>query len=225
MMVRERYSRAAALLGASRLERFAKNRVLVVGVGGVGGWCAEALARSGVGSLTLVDDDVVAESNLNRQCPALVSTVGQVKVEAMKARVKAIDPDLEVTAIAARYPSVAIPSLDGFDYIVDAIDSVDAKAQLILSATASGVPIVSSLGAARRCDPTKVRVKRFDKVEGDALARALRHRFKKLGKFPAAKFNCVVSEEPPADIAELGSLMTVTATFGMCLAQEVINAS
>ena len=196
---------------------------MIVGVGGVGGWCAEALVRTGLKHLTIVDDDTVAESNLNRQCAALVATIGGAKVEAMKARIKAIDPQCEVNAVAARYPSEAVPPLDEFDIIVDAIDSVDCKAQLILNATEAGVKIISSMGAALKTDPTKVTVKRFDKVEGDGLARALRQRFKRLERYPAVKFECVVSEEQPQAAAELGSIMPVTGAFGMTLAAKVIE--
>ena len=198
-------------------------RALVVGVGGVGGWCAEALVRTGLKHLTIVDDDTVAESNLNRQCAALVSTLGKPKTEAMKVRLTAIDPSCEVTALAVRYPSSSIPSLGGFDFVIDAIDSVEAKADLILSASDAGVRLVSSMGAALRTDPTKVGVRRFDKIEGDALARALRNRFKKLSRFPSARFNCIVSDEPPKPIPQRGSIMSVTCAFGMALAAEVLR--
>ena len=225
----ERLSRSAALLGAERMARLAAARVLVVGVGGVGSWCAEALARTGAGHLTLVDGDAVAASNLNRQCPATVATLGRPKVEAMAARLGEVAPGCGVTALAVRYPD-ALPDgfrLDGFDCVVDAIDSVDCKAELILAATAAGVPLVSSMGAALRTDPTRVRVTRFEKVEGDGLARALRQRFRRLGRFPSAKFGCVWSSEPPAPCAPgsvRGSLMQVTAAFGLCLAREAIGA-
>ena len=178
------------------MKRLAEARVLVVGVGGVGSWCAEALVRTGVGHVTLMDDDVVAESNVNRQCPATATTVGRPKVEAMAERLKAINPGCEVEARNSRFSSAtSISILSRFDLIVDAIDSVDCKAELILGATEAGVPLVSSMGAALRLDPTKVRVTRFEKVEGDGLARALRQRFKKLDRFPAAKFSCVWSTE------------------------------
>ena len=169
----EFFSRSEALLGAEAMKRLAEARVLVVGVGGVGSWCAEALVRTGLGHITLIDDDVVAESNVNRQCPATAVTVGRPKVEAMAERLRAINPDCEVEARNSRFSSAAsISSLSSFDLIIDAIDSVDCKAELILGATEAGVPIVSSMGAALRLDPTKVKVTRFEKVEGDGLARA-----------------------------------------------------
>ena len=213
------------------MARLKAARVLVVGVGGVGSWCAEALVRTGLGHITLVDDDVVAESNVNRQCPATAATVGRPKVEAMAERLREISPECEVEALNARYPSSSVSCLKSFDIVIDAIDSVDCKAELILGATEAGIPIVSSMGAALRLDPTKVKVTRFEKIEGDGLARALRQRFKKLGRFPKGKFSCVWSGEVPvttpvredADGTVKGSLMPVTATFGMCLASEAIK--
>jgi tRNA A37 threonylcarbamoyladenosine dehydratase len=221
----ERYGRSAALLGKEAMERLAKARVLIVGVGGVGGWCAEALARTGVGHITLRDDDTVAKSNLNRQCPAVEATLGRVKVEAMRERILSINPQVEVIADNRRYlPDADFKELRNYDAVVDAIDSVDCKAALILNAFDAGVGVISSMGAAFRLDPTRVRISRFDKVVGDGLAKALRGRFRKLGKFPG-KFDCVWSEEMPmaAALGEKGSLMQVTATFGMCLASALIR--
>ena len=218
------FSRSRALIGDEAMARLASARVLVVGVGGVGSWCAEALVRTGLGAITLMDDDLVAESNVNRQCPATSLTVGEPKTEAMKRRLLAINPQCAVEARQERFER--FDGLDGFDLVVDAIDSVGCKAELILGATESGVPIVSSMGAALRLDPTKVEVRRFDRVEGDGLARALRQRFKKLGRYPSAPFRCVCSTEPPSacsDPSAKGSLMPVTATFGMCLAAECLR--
>ena len=229
----ESFSRSEALLGEEAMKRLAEARVLVVGVGGVGSWCAEALVRTGLGHIALVDDDLVAQSNVNRQCPATAKTIGRAKVEAMAERLKAINPGCEVESRNSRFLRAAsIPGFSGFSLVVDAIDSVDCKAELILGATEAGVPLVSSMGAALRLDPTKVKVTRFEKVEGDGLARALRQRFKKLGRFPAAKFTCVWSSESPVIRAfghsnvrtsSKGSLMQVTAVFGMCLASEAIR--
>lgn len=221
------FVRSAALLGADALSRLSRARVLVVGVGGVGSWCAEALVRTGLGAVALMDDDLVAASNVNRQCPATSLTVGASKVEAMKERIIAVNPECRVDTASARFEDFSsVGAMGEFDLVVDAIDSVPCKAELILGATERGIPVVSSMGAALRTDPTKVCVRRFDKVEGDGLARALRQRFKRLGRFPAAPFRCVCSTEPPAALppgAEKGSLMTVTATFGMCLAAEALK--
>ena len=220
---RESLSSAVPLLGGRTVSRLAEMRIAVFGVGGVGSWCAEALVRSGARRLVLVDDDVVAPSNLNRQCEATAATVGEPKVDAMRRRLLAIDPGAEVEARRERFaPGSALPDVD---FVVDAIDSVDAKAALVLAATEAGVPIASSMGAALRVDPTKVVVRRFDKVEGDGLARALRRRFKALGRRPASGFAAVCSTEPPAAIGVRGSVMPVTAAFGMALAAEVIKAA
>ena len=243
------FSRSEALLGEAAMKRLAEARVLVVGIGGVGSWCAEALVRTGLGQITLVDDDVVAESNVNRQSPATVATVGRPKVEAMAERLAAINPGCEIVGLKNRYPLSCLNdlssehrnigtsdhvrnfSLSDYDAVIDAIDSVDCKAELILGATEAEIPIVSSMGAALRLDPTKVKVTRFEKVEGDGLAKALRRRFKKLGRFPAAKFICAWSTEHAVERSDnpndraisKGSIMPVTATFGMCLASEAIK--
>ncbi len=238
----ELFARSEALLGAEAMARLKSAHVLVVGVGGVGSWCAEALVRTGLGAITLMDDDRVVPSNVNRQCPATSETLGQPKVEALKTRLLAINPDCKVNAVFARFTSFddlltgrrgVSPRCETQDpcvtprcVIIDAIDSVPCKAELILGATERGIPIVSSMGAALRTDPTKVVVRRFDKVEGDGLARALRQRFKKLNRFPASQFPCVCSTESPASQLSSeakGSIMPVTATFGMCLAAEAIG--
>lgn len=219
------FSRSVALLGEDAFDRLAHLRVAVVGVGGVGSWCAEALLRTGVRNLTLMDDDVVAPSNINRQCPATAHTMGRLKVEVMRERLLEINPDATVEAVPSRYTG-GLPCGGAVDVIVDAIDSVDCKAELILAATAAGIPLFSSMGAALRLDPTKVMVQRFDRIAGDGLARALRQRFRKMGRFPAAKFKCVTTSELPLrrpDLKTKGSLMPVTAAFGMALAAEVMK--
>lgn len=214
--------RTATLLGEEAMTRLRRLHVAVYGLGGVGGWCAEALLRSGVGKLTIIDDDVVQPSNLNRQCCATSKTLGMKKAEAMKARLLEIDPAADTMAISERF----VPGMKpvACDIIVDAIDSVDCKCALILAAKECGITIFSSLGAAKRLDPTKVLLKRFSKVEGDGLARAMRQRFKKLGEFPASDFLCAVSTEQPAPIETLGSMMPVTAAFGLALASAVIRS-
>jgi tRNA A37 threonylcarbamoyladenosine dehydratase len=219
------FDRSAALLGGEAMKRLAAAKILVVGLGGVGGWCAEALSRTGIGHLVLMDDDVVVWSNLNRQCPATAATIGRAKAEAMKERILGINPAVEVVADCRRYlPDAAAGDLAGFDVVVDAIDSVDSKAALILNAFEAQVPVVSSMGAAFRFDPCRVRVADFGKVAGDGLAKALRNRFRRLGRFPG-KFDCVWSDEPkaPSFGEGKGSLMQVTAVFGMCLAAAAVR--
>jgi len=221
-------SRTVALVGEAAVRRLASARVAVVGVGGVGGWCAEALARTGVGRLTIVDDDVVVPSNVNRQCAATADAMGRPKVEAMRDRLLAVNPSCEVEAVRARWPG-GLPagfSIGNFDCVVDAIDSVDCKADLLLAATDAGVPVVSSMGAALRLDPTKVVVREFSKVSGDGLARALRRRFKAVGRFPTSPIACVCSPELPRESAVpgvKGSFMPVVCAFGMALAAEALR--
>lgn len=219
------FDRTEALFGSAAFGRLKSARVAVVGVGGVGGWCAEALVRTGIGSVVIVDDDIVAPSNVNRQPHAVAAAVGMIKVEAMKERLLAINPGCAVEARNERYTG-GFP-FEGCDVVVDAIDSVDCKAELVLAVTESGTPLVSSMGAAFRTDPSKVAVTRFEKVEGDALAKALRAGFRRKGRFPSSKFLCVWSAERPCRASApgeaKGSSMAVTATFGMCLASEVVR--
>lgn len=244
----ERLRRSELLLGGDTLQRMAEARVIIFGVGGVGSWCAECLLRTGFKHLTLVDSDHVCVTNCNRQLMATTRTIGQVKVEALRQRLLEINPDADVTAIEAFYhPETAGQfHLETYDYIVDAIDSVADKADLILRSTSlpKHIRLYSSLGAALRIDPLKVRMAEFWSVKGDALARALRNRFKKQKTFPQRKFQCVYSEEVPManqgeDVAAVtahaelgtavpkthvnGSLCPVTATFGMVIASRIIN--
>lgn len=218
----ESLSRARAILGEEASERLSKLRVLLVGVGGVGSWCAEALVRTGLKNLILMDDDIIVESNVNRQSMATCKTIGAAKVEAMEQRLRDLSPDCRVQALKRRFERAE--QLDEFavDLVIDAIDDVSGKAQLILGAAARGLPIISSMGAALRFDPTKVKVSRFEKVEGDGLARALRNRFRKLKATPRP-WKCVWSSEAPISSEERGSLMQVTAAFGLAIASEVVN--
>lgn len=213
------------------MDAFARLRVAVFGVGGVGGWCAESLVRSGVGHVTVVDSDRVCASNVNRQVMATSRTVGRMKVEALRERLLEINPAAEIAAEARVYSAETSGTfgLDGFDYVVDAIDSVAAKAHLINAVTRLARPVlVSSMGAARRTDPFRIRQSEFWKVRGDGLARALRARFRKAGEFPARKFTCVWSDEAPAPTGAdgvLGSAVHVTAMFGFALAGLVLRAA
>ena len=204
----------------------------VFGVGGVGSWCVEALARTGVGAITIADPDCVAQSNINRQLPALVTTVGQAKVDVLVRRIADINANCAVKALQKRYtPETAADfGLNNYDYVVDAIDSLPDKASLILrctsAATAPRAGFVSSMGAARKLDPARVSVAEFWKVEGCALARALRTRFRRSGEFPGRKFRCVYSPESIpqcGDAGANGTFMHITATFGLRLASLIIE--
>lgn len=228
----ESFSRVRLLLGTRAVDVIAGARIAVFGVGGVGGWCAEALVRSGVRKLMMTDDDFVAPSNLNRQLPALRSTVGRPKVDVLAERFRDVNPRAEIEARLERYTpeTAAAFDLSRFDCIVDAIDSVACKAHLIRSAIEAGVPVFSSMGAASRTDISRIRATPFKKVEGDGLARALRRRFKEDG-WPLRDFMCVWSDEHPANLGERteadgtanGSFMPVTAAFGLHLASLVIG--
>lgn len=217
--------RSELLYGPAAMERLAAARAIVFGVGGVGSWCAEALARTGVGTLTLVDADAVDPTNINRQAPATHATVGQPKAMVMAEMIKAINPACRVEAVVKFYAeeNAAEFGLDRYDIVVDAIDSVASKAALMLHATSiPGVTLLSSMGAARRLDPGLVSTAEFWKVKGCPLARALRDKFKKEGRFPRRKFKCVYSAEAVHGEPK-GSSMPVTATFGLRLAALAID--
>ena len=217
-------SRTAQLYGDAAMARLRAARVAVFGVGGVGGACAESLARTGVGALLLVDDDVVRPSNLNRQIVATSATLGRPKVEAFAERLADAAPDCRVEARCVRYGADTADGfgLGAFNVVIDAIDDVAAKALLIRRVLAHpGVALFSSMGAARRTDPFRIRSSEFWKVSGDGLARALRNRFRKSGDFPARKFTCVWSDEPPR---AAGSVAHVTAAFGLALASLAVRS-
>ena len=226
VMDNEIFNRSELLLGAKNMQRLASAKVLVVGVGGVGSWCAESLIRTGIRHLTIIDADVVQPSNINRQLMATTLTVGQVKVDALRERLLQINPDADIQAIRMVYNEETAHEIDlnNFDYVVDAIDSLKDKALLILNATASKAKLFASMGAALKLDPTKIEVAEFWKVKGDPLAKALRNRFKKSGEFPKRKFKCVFSEERlPFTTEGKGSLSQITAIFGFTLAGLVVN--
>ena len=191
------FRRAELLLGDEAMERIAQKRVILFGVGGVGSWCAESLVRTGIRHLTIVDSDRVCITNVNRQLMATTQTVGQVKVEALKERLLAINPSAEITALQQIFTEETAESfhIDEYDYIIDAIDSLKDKALLILLATQTKARFFSSMGAALKLDPTKIKTAEFWKVQGDPLARALRNRFKRDKQFPKHKFLCVYSDE------------------------------
>ena len=228
------FARTALLLGQPVMERLAGTRVILFGVGGVGSWCAEALVRSGIGHLTMVDGDVVMPTNLNRQLPALTDTIGQPKVAVLKQRLQRINPDAQIEAVQGRYNADTAESfhLENYDFVIDAIDSVADKALLIRHATfIPTIHLFSSMGAARKLDPTRIRIAEFWKVSGDPLARVLRQRFKHDGLYPARKFLCVYSDEQLANAADVptdetranGTVAHITAIFGNMLASMVIN--
>lgn len=229
------FNRAALLLGEEAMERLGTLRVVIFGVGGVGSWCAESLVRTGVRHLTIVDSDRVCVTNINRQLEATTATVGMVKVEALRERLLEINPAAEIDARQEIFCEDTVDgfALDSYDVIIDCIDSLKDKALLIERATLTKALFLSSMGAALKVDPTRVRVAEFWKVKGCPLARALRQRFKRSRRFPARRFLCVYSDEllrNSEGVAPLeegmrvnGSLMHITAIFGLTIAGLVVK--
>jgi len=220
------FQRSELLLGGEAMSRIDEKRVIIFGVGGVGSWCAESLVRSGIKHLTVVDCDSVCVSNINRQLMATTETVGQVKVDVLKERLLTINPSAEITALHQFFTAETADSfnLGSYDYIIDAIDSLKDKALLILMATQTDAKFFSSMGAALKLDPTRIKIDEFWKVQGDPLARVLRKRFKREGQYPSRKFLCVYSDEllEPREEGK-GSLVHITAIFGFMLASLVIQ--
>ena len=224
-------SRTRLLVGDDAAGRLSDIRVIVFGVGGVGSWCVEGLVRSGVRRVTIVDPDCVCPSNVNRQLMATAETVGRVKVDALKEHLLTINSEAEIDArhMAFCAGTAGQFDLNGYDYVIDAIDSLQDKMLLIRAACDSRATLFSSMGAARKLDPTRVRVAEFWKVQGCPLARSLRQGFKKSGLLPSRKFQCVYSDElldnagtslePRAN----GSMVHITAVFGFTLAGLVIG--
>lgn len=234
------FSRTELLFGAEALQTLHNCHVAVFGVGGVGGYVVEALARGGVGALTLVDDDCVAPSNLNRQIIATVDTIGRPKVEVAAERVHAIAPDCRVTLRRMFFLPETADAFDfaEYDYVVDAIDTVAGKLALIEACYAAGTPILCAMGAGNKTDPTALRVAYLEQTSVDPLARAMRVQCRKRG---LKKVRVVYSTEPPLAPASEAALLAVRAenpnrrgvpgsnsfvppAMGLVLAGEVIKA-
>lgn len=234
MHCKEEHQRSAALLGVAAIERLQNAHVAIFGVGGVGGYLAEALARAGVGAIDLFDNDCVSLSNINRQIVALHSTVGRKKTEVMRERILDINPDCRVTVHNAFYlPENADDyPLDGYDYVADAVDTVAAKIELAVRATRAGVPIIAAMGAGNKLDPTLFRVTDISKTEGCPLAKVMRRELRARG---ISHLPVVFSPEPPAKIPEdapptaegtrraPASLSFVPSVAGLVMAGEIIR--
>ncbi|MCM1313273.1 MAG: tRNA threonylcarbamoyladenosine dehydratase [Bacteroides sp.] len=240
------FQRTELLVGSEVMTQLASVNVIIFGVGGVGSWCAEALVRSGIRRLTIVDSDCVAASNVNRQLMATTKTIGLPKVEVLRERLLDINPAASVDAVQNIYTkdTAADFCLDKYDYIIDAIDSLEHKANLIRHACKTDAVLYSSMGAALKMNPLKIDVAEFWKVRGCPLAAALRRKFKKQGELPARKFRCVYSEEllenrtpaacMPAEggaadnpefhkVQTNGTVVHAVATFGLMLAGLVVQ--
>lgn len=233
--MREEFCRTEILLGGEAMDRLALSRVAVFGVGGVGGYVCEALARSGVGALDLIDKDKVAFSNLNRQIIATRKTVGREKTDVMRERIMEINPEAQVRV----YPCFFLPEnadsfpFDKYDYVVDAVDTVTAKIELVMRAREAGVPIISSMGAGNKLDASAFRVADIYDTRVCPLARVMRRELKKRN---VEHLKVVYSEEEPiiqtgdhaADEAEKrrgvpGSVAFVPSVAGLIIAGEVVK--
>lgn len=232
------HARTEILLGKETVETLRDQHVLVAGIGGVGGYAAENLARAGVGTLTLLDKDVVTPSNINRQIVALQSTVGEKKTTIMKNRIADIDPSITVHIIDDFMSVETAESvvLSGqYDYIADCIDTIACKAQLVYAAQQHDIPIISAMGAGNRIDVTRARVSRLDKTQGCRLAREMRRRLRELRA--NLKYPVIYTDEPRRapyvenvtssgynEKATNGTVSYMPAIFGILMAGEIVRA-
>ena len=229
----QRLNRTALLLNEEQMEKLKNAHVMLLGLGGVGSYAAEALARGGVGKMTLVDNDDVAVSNLNRQLPALSSTVGRLKTEVVVQRLRDLAPDMELTAINAFYlPETPVEIPEDCMVVVDAIDTTSAKLHLAQVCQERGIAIVSCMGMGNRLDPTQIRIGDLYETSGCPLCRVMRHELRKRG---VSSLRCVYSVEPAIQPrhgpdAETkgtrpapGSVSFVPSVAGLYLAYEAIR--
>lgn len=232
----ERLIRTAYLLGNESVEKLRRARVILFGIGGVGSYCAEALARAGIGKLTLVDPDTVSESNINRQLIALRSTIGKNKAEVMKARIEDMSPLITVTALPLFYLPENADSLDlsAYDLIIDAVDTVSAKIELAVRANAAGIPILSSMGTGNKLQPELLEIADLSETEMCPLARVMRTELRRRG---IDHLRVVYSKEQPLpphkdyDGTQLpdgkrqvpGSISFVPSSAGLLLASEAVK--
>lgn len=242
MAVDERFARTERLLGAEAVARLKPARVMVVGLGAVGSFAVEALARSGVGRLHLVDFDVVRPTNINRQLLAMTSTLGRAKVELAAGRIRDINPACDVRTSPVFVHAETLPSLlaEPPDVLLDAIDSLAPKVELLAAAIERNIPVVSSMGAARRVDVLGLRAGMLSEVTHDGLAAKIRKRLRQRGL--SVDVRCVYSVEPPRELPDdeemtaegeaydrgrsrrpMGSLPTVTGSMGLLAASEVLR--
>lgn len=216
------WSRITRLIGQDGLEKLIGKRVLIVGIGGVGGYVAEMLARCGIGRVGIMDFDVVDISNINRQIIALNSNIGECKTDVMKARILDINPDCEVVAINSRFNADSAAVLDGgWDYVVDAIDSFEEKVALICLAKEKGLNIVSAMGAGNRIKPCTFEITDIYKTSYDALAKKLRKTLREKG---ITKLDVCYTKEPVLSVSQgVGSVSYVVAECGIKTAGFVID--
>lgn len=233
----DQYSRTEKIIGAEAVKKLRNASVIVFGIGGVGSYVAEGLARAGVGRLVLVDNDVVDITNINRQLPALHSTVGKPKAKVMADRIKDIDPDCNVDAVECFFMPETAEDFDfsGFDYVVDAIDTVTGKLALIEKAYGESVPVISSMGTGNKLDPTQFKIAEIEKTKVCPLAKVMRKELKNRG---IKGVKVLYSEEEPikaivgsesSDISDdktkraPGSISFVPSVAGLIIAGEVVK--
>ena len=227
-----RLNRMALLLSDEQMERLKNAHVMLLGLGGVGSYAAEALARGGIGKMTIVDNDDVAVSNLNRQLPALSGTVGRMKTDVVAERLRDLAPDLELTAVNAFYlPETPVEIPADCDLVVDAIDTTSAKLHLAEICLQRGIPLISCMGMGNRLDPTQIRIGDISQTSGCPLCRVMRRELRKRG-IPALR--CVYSVEPAltprigtetkgAGRPAPGSVSFVPSVAGLYLAYDAIR--
>ena len=220
-----RYTRTQWLLGEEGVEKLKNSSVLLFGVGGVGSYAAEALARAGIGKITIVDCDTVSITNINRQIPALSSTVGRSKTEVMSERMQDIAPDAVIEAVNVFVAPDTIDEFDfsKYDFVIDAVDNVTAKLLIIKGCDVSGTPVISCMGTGNKLDPSRFQITDISKTQTCPLARVMRRELKKAG---VAKCLALWSDEEPVKVQEgerlPGSISFVPATAGLRIAGEVI---
>ena len=228
----QRTIRELMLIGEENIEKLKSSHVAVFGLGGVGSWCAEALARSGIGRLTLIDQDTVGESNINRQLCALDSTAGRPKAEVMAARVRDINPAIEVRSIVGSYCGENREAFFAdYDYAADAIDLVKNKVDLIRTCIERDIPIISALGTGNKKDASLLRITDISKTTGCALARVVRKELRNIGInhldvvfSPEEPMKPMQLEAPPPGRRSIpGSLVWVPATAGMLMCQKIVT--
>lgn len=235
-MMDDRFARTELLLGAEAMEKLATSRVAVFGLGGVGGYVCEALVRSGIGAFDLIDNDTVSLSNINRQIIATQETIGRNKTEVMRERMLSINPEADIRV----HQKFFLPEnshefpFPEYDYVVDAVDTVTAKLEIIMTARREGVPVISAMGAGNKLDPTQFKVADIYKTAGCPLARIMRKELRKRG---VDGLKVVYSEEKPVETAIRGipdpdhpgrrdvpgSIAFVPSVCGLIIAGEVIK--
>ena len=219
----EKFTRTENLIGKDKLNILQNSHIAVFGIGGVGGYVTEALIRAGVGKIDIIDNDTVSESNINRQIIATTKNIGKYKVDVMKERILDINPDATVNAYNTLYLPNTADQFDfsKYDYVVDAVDNVTAKIELVLRANNSNVPIISSMGTGNKLDPTAFEVSDIYKTEICPLAKVMRTELKKRGvkklKVVYSKEKPITNQRPPASIS------FVPSVAGLILASEVIK--